>query len=572
MEDLRSAQETEPENGQKLLNYAHEELEPRYFSTLEHIERIIEYAQSLGVSDTLLEKAGSRIAIVADRLSLTPVQTVLFCLLFGQYNNDSIDPKDMSQLFSCSPISLLRYTNDLEELVKKKLIEAKPRRDKTVYRIPMEVVKTLSKQDVFVPESRKNLNIDEFFYILESLFEQLGEEQISCSLLHDDIIELTESNKQLLFCQRVMSYNFSKENTILLICFCHLFVNNFDNNVGFHDFDFLFDKRSKARLVYRAFQAGDHPLIEAKFIENTNDDGFVNRESFRLTDSAKKELLAELDIKEFQVKAKKGLIAWDTLTVKKLFYNEKERERINELISLLKKDNFTAIQDRLAEKNMRRGFACLFSGQPGTGKTETVYQIAIETQRNLMQVDLASIKNMYVGETEKHIKAVFDNYRKAVAAAETAPILFFNEADGIFGKRIEFSAMSRAVDRMENTMQNIILQELETLDGILIATTNLTKNLDGAFERRFLYKIEFEKPDSPSRAFIWQSMLENLSGEEARELAEQFELSGGQIENAARRYTIGGVLKNRPPDKIELFSFCREELEGLEEGGKKIGF
>jgi SpoVK/Ycf46/Vps4 family AAA+-type ATPase len=221
---------------------------------------------------------------------------------------------------------------------------------------------------------------------------------------------------------------------------------------------------------------------------------------------------------------------------------------------------------------MRKGFACLFSGVPGTGKTETVYQIARATKRNIMTVDIASIKDMYVGETEKHMKAVFDDYRKTAAASGVTPILFFNEADAIIGKRIEFGTSSRAVDRMENTMQNIILQELESLDGILIATTNLTKNMDGAFERRFLYRIEFEKPDPAARASIWRTMLEGIGDDRAEELAARFELSGGQIENVARRYTVNTVLSGRSPGMDDLASFCREELAGKDGAERRIGF
>lgn len=100
---------------------------------------------------------------------------------------------------------------------------------------------------------------------------------------------------------------------------------------------------------------------------------------------------------------------------------------------------------------------------------------------------------MWVGESEKNIKGTFDDYKKKVKQLAKAPILLFNEADAIIGKR-QVGA-ERAVEKMENSILNIILQEIEQLDGILIATTNLPENMDKAFERRFLYKIQFEKPD-----------------------------------------------------------------------------
>jgi SpoVK/Ycf46/Vps4 family AAA+-type ATPase len=219
---------------------------------------------------------------------------------------------------------------------------------------------------------------------------------------------------------------------------------------------------------------------------------------------------------------------------------------------------------------MRSGFACIFSGAPGTGKTETVYQIARETERNIMMVDISSIKGMYVGETEKQIKAVFDDYKSIVNAGDTAPILFFNEADGVFGKRIEFNKGSRAVDRMENTMQNIILQELENLDGIMIATTNLIKNMDSAFERRYLYRVEFEKPEPGARVSIWRAMMPALSAEDAAKLAGGFEFSGGQIENVVRKAEVASVLRGTEPALEGLLSLCRDEAAGKD--GTMMGF
>ena len=119
-------------------------------------------------------------------------------------------------------------------------------------------------------------------------------------------------------------------------------------------------------------------------------------------------------------------------------------------------------------------------------------------------------------------------------------------------------------------MQNIILQELEVLEGILIATTNLTQNMDRAFERRFLYKIEFEKPTLNARKSIWQSMILNLSEDDAQKLATKFDFSGGQIENVARKRTIDSVISGKDPSLNDLISFCNNEQ--LAKSEKPLGF
>lgn len=212
----------------------------------------------------------------------------------------------------------------------------------------------------------------------------------------------------------------------------------------------------------------------------------------------------------------------------------------------------------MKDSGFRSGFACLFYGSPGTGKTETVYQLARQTGRSIMAVNVPDIKSKWVGESEKNIKEVFDRYRIAVQRSEQAPILLFNEADGIIGIRRE--GATSAVDKMENAIQNIILQEMENLDGILIATTNLTQNLDPAFERRFLYKICFEKPDASVREKIWHTMSPALSLEQCSALASAYDLSGGQMENVARKFSINSILYGSEKSPMDiLHAYCSAE-------------
>ena len=133
--------------------------------------------------------------------------------------------------------------------------------------------------------------------------------------------------------------------------------------------------------------------------------------------------------------------------------------------------------------------------------------------------------------------------------------------------------MQRSVDKMENAIQNIILQEMETLEGIMIATTNLTSNLDNAFERRFLYKIEFEKPSLKAKTEIWKSMIPELTTSDAQTIASEFNFSGGQIENIARKRTIDCILTGKEKTDIEtLRRYCQSELISKDSGTKRVGF
>ncbi|MDR2382982.1 MAG: ATP-binding protein, partial [Prevotellaceae bacterium] len=265
---------------------------------------------------------------------------------------------------------------------------------------------------------------------------------------------------------------------------------------------------------------------------------------------------------------KKDILLHDSLAVKQMFYNEKERLQVEQLTDLLQEENFVGVQKRLKEKDMRIGFACLFHGAPGTGKTETVYQIARQTGRNIYLVDISETKSMWFGESEKKIKAVFEKYQSLVKSEKIMPILLFNEADAVIGKRKEGN--SSAVAQTENAIQNIILQEMENLEGIMIATTNLTQNLDKAFERRFLYKIEFEKPNNEAKRHIWQSIIPALQDNDAAELSRRFDFSGGQIENIARKCTIDTIISGEEPNFDALVFHCKNEL--LTNNRNPVGF
>ena len=243
---------------------------------------------------------------------------------------------------------------------------------------------------------------------------------------------------------------------------------------------------------------------------------------------------------------------------KTLFFNPAEQQQIQRLTQMLSPKKFHSIQRRLTAQGMRKGVVCLLHGGPGTGKTETVLQIARQTGRDILQVDIAGLRTKWVGESMKNIKSVFSTYRGICDAYDDVPILFFNEADGIFSKRSTRS--QQYCDKEENAMQNIILQEIEEFDGILIATTNLACNMDEAFERRFLYTIELKKPEREVKAKIWSSMLKKLSKDDALHLATRFDFSGGQIENIARKRTIDYILSGRYASLDEIEAYCQSEI------------
>ena len=354
--------------------------------------------------------------------------------------------------------------------------------------------------------------------------------------------------------------------------FAHRLINKDDDCIGEHDWEDYFSKGVVRRYRSR-FTRHQSSLFDRHLLEEAGSDGIRDNYYHRITNQAKEEFFAGMEGLKHETKKLKNTREHTSIAEKTLYYNDNEGRQMAQLTSLLTAQNFRDVQQRLADCGMRKGFACLFYGAPGTGKTESVYQIARKTERDLIIIDVANIKSCWVGESEKNITETFSKYRQCVetcrAEGRNEPILLFNEADAILGIRMENA--QRAVDKSENSIQNIILQGMENLDGIMIATTNLTTNLDKAFERRFIYKIEFCKPNIDVKCAIWKSMMPNLTEGLAMQLAEQYDFSGGQIENVARKQAVEHVLTGKEPTAEQLNDYCRQEMLNNKKCNK-IGF
>lgn len=537
---------------------------------LQAVEKIVELAKDSQLSKDFFRKAGKYIKYLSGALDLTKEQSVMMSLFIDNSEDSSISISDFGTFLGCRTTRIIRFMNDIDVLEKRGLIICCRDRRGRSYRVPMKVIEAFQHNELYKPDDLSGLSCAELFAELEDIFDMRKNDELTEKGVCEKIRELFTNNPNLIFVEKLKSFNFDVEDELLLILFSHLFVNNSDDNIGYYDLAFLFDKRRWNRIK-SSLNAGEHILLSSKMIEYNNDDGFVNRESFRMTMEAKRTLFEELNLSSLNtIQKKAGLLKADDIAIKKLYYDEEVRKQVSELTQLLNDDHYQEIRNRLKESGFRCGFTCLFYGMPGTGKTETVLQLAKETGRDIMQVNISEIKSMWVGESEKNIKALFDNYRNKVRESKLTPILLFNEADAIIGKRQE--GAERAVDKMENSIQNIILQEMETLDGILIATTNLAQNMDKAFERRFLYKIKFTKPTIEARMSIWREMIPTLSEVDTHALAVKYDFSGGQIENIARHYAIDNILHGSSSNVLETLSIhCdNERLEKKEQ--RKIGF
>lgn len=528
---------------------------------------------SIIVTPATCKKAEPDLRYLRKTLGMTTMQVLILTAIIQKSARYRIDGDDIASFLGMEYLKFLTHDSDLEYLKKKGYI----RMDKELHiNVPKEVMRALKGNKPVEPEPTTGLTTGKILTRMKKLLAIRDDDEMDSEELDDEVLALFDENPDTSIAKTFKKYMgdlsklFFTENIFLYVLICRYWFDD-DDMVGWHNVDDYLDEDdlddlrtdSKTERLY---------LQRKKIIEFTGYDGMLTKDYFKIKDEIKEEIFADVGgmRKEApKVSASRKLEA-SSIGPKELFYNMDEGRQVAQLKELMSESRFGEIREKMKAKGLRTGFTCLFYGSPGTGKTETVYQIARECGRDLFIVDVSQVKSCWVGESEKNIKDVFDKYRQAVCAEGPVPILLFNEADAIFGIRQE--GAERAVDKMENSIQNIILQEMEDLDGILIATTNLTTNLDKAFERRFLYKIRFDKPSLEAKTSIWRSMIPSLSEAEAVQLATDFDFSGGQIENIARKREVQSIIGLCEPGFAQVREFCTEETIGNESTRRRIGF
>lgn len=454
---------------------------------LSAICQIIEVVRNSRNDPRIYEVATRPISYIKNLLFLTERQAIVYAIVMDMYYDSRISTFDIARCLDITPLKAMIFGPDLEELCKRKYLvenfdEDAPNKN---YSVTKEAIVSL-QQDCAI--SYRNSSVDcaeEWFSALDKFITARCNRRIDYETLCLRVDDLIKQNKDLPMIKkyRIKEGQLTTEEKMLFWWVCNMVVCAGYEAMVPDNFRKLYDDIAMHRTQRKSLALGSNGLIKYGLLRIARSSEQRTKDSYELSPWVVKEMLAELEL-ETVANSSNDIVDHASITPKQLYYNAKEQHAINQLASLLQPSRFAEVREELQKQGFRRGFACLFHGAPGTGKTETVLQLARVTGRNLMQVNISDIKSMWVGESEKNIKAIFSRYRRLVDESDIAPILLFNEADAIIGKRLE--NVSRSVDKMENSMQNIILEEIEKLDGILIATTNLTSNMDTAFERRFL--------------------------------------------------------------------------------------
>lgn len=546
-------------------------LPPKNQKIIELMNHIARKSEGKGIEEASKIKEVSKLK---EFLNCSSTQALLFSLIiYLTVTDDQLRFHDIAKHLKHDPVDMLHRISDLRVLQKKGLIrKCRTYRSEGIsdvnFYVPSEIIEALSE------ENRKILNptvisdAASLFSRINKLTDYVEEEIINQDELEEEILELLDNNPTHYTVKNLSKYKLSEWDKLLLLTVGAEFIK------GIAEIDLnellktiLMDAADRFRIKRKLIK-GEHPLIRKELIRLEYSYFRTDRNVF-LTDKAVRELFdMNYDDELKSTMNDKDIILPERIGSRSLYFNKREADQLAQIHGSLSRKSYNKIIRELQRNNMPAGITILFHGVPGTGKTEGVYQLARRLKKMVLMVDISSMKNFFFGESEKEVKRLFEKYRKLVDKEANCPILLFNEADGVLGKRKNVNSSS--VAQTENAMQNIILQEMENLHGIMIATTNLTMNLDKAFERRFLYKVKFEGPDAEIGAKIWKEHILDLKISDARKLSEKFNYTGGQISNIARKVISGKIINQQEITLSEIFRYCEEET--LKEEDRRVGY
>lgn len=512
---------------------------------------------------------------VCSKLDVTPVQAELFAAILELSLSGDASAENIARKLGVTNLHFVSLRPELDVLASKRYIRCTTKGYKGLCcHVPEEAIKSIQNNEKPNAEDISGLSTTGILRKSNNLFREFWRDSISVDTLQTELFDIFRYNPENNFVKEYVRLGINEMPSCEQLLFMYMTTRRTafqEAEFGWEDFGKIFTDSFIEDYMHRGLENEGLNLMTAGIIENVNNEGIVDSTQVCFVEDVINKMLGDICSTPNSRSNCRSLISCSTISGKDLFFNDEVDKQVKTLANLLKQENFSNVVTRLKEKGFRSGFASLFYGTPGTGKTEAALQLARMTSRDVFMVDMSQLKSKWVGDSEKNIRALFQEYRRIVKDSDIAPIMLFNEADAIFGVRKKGAEDS--VDKMNNSIQNIILGEMETLEGILIATTNLEENLDSAFQRRFLYKIHFEKPDKEARTHIWESMMEGIEAEDAEALANDFEFSGGQIENISRKATVDYVITGVKTDLAGLRELCHNEKLGKKKKDRvRIGF
>jgi hypothetical protein len=351
-----------------------------------------------------------------------------------------------------------------------------------------------------------------------------------------------------------------EEFTLLAIC-TRAAIENEPFNFVYLD-NYIHVNRADIQRLRQEILDGEWLPIQKGLVEVTGSNIMEFNPDLQLTEAGFDLFLGELDpavlkmIRRKMASVRTPLIQPEEVHKVQLHFSPALQRKTERIAKLLSVKGFREYQQGLSRNERMKGITMLFHGGPGCGKTEFALQLARLTGRPVMKIQVTDFMSKWVGDSEANLKRIFSDYRKMWDRLEVKPILFLNECDQIIGKRLN---ATRSVDQMQNGLQNLVLEEMETFGGILIGTTNLTQNMDPAFERRWTMKLFFDAPGIEAMAAIWKNHIKGLRKTEAEYLAKHYAFTPGEITNVVRRFNAEKLLGLEDTRLNTLIELCETE-------------
>jgi hypothetical protein len=492
--------------------------------------------------------------------------------------------KEIAEYFEMERLKVISLVPFLENLRRKGFLAKSTPHRATVqglnnchYYIPSTIMTDISMNTISDPIANlKTISSKQFIQLANNIIQEKQIRDISMEDLIYKINMLAEINEENTLCINFrnlftgkdggLNYGKQTHEFIFLLLMLDIIVKG-ENEINLDDLMEGMDEFNNEFInIIRLYETGKHILLERKFISPIKRSLKKSSKSYELTEEGLNYFLGDETESLIKTSGNLDYLEPNEIEVKNLFFEGEQLAQLNTLNKLLEEGKFEANKTKLTQRfKGNGGIAILLHGAPGTGKTEFVNQLAKQSNRSLLKVDLSNTKSMWYGESEKLTKDIFATYKKTCKKNKNTPILFINEADGLLSKRFQ---VERSIDQTSNTIQNIILEEIEQFEGILIATTNLMVNLDPAFNRRFLMKIKFDTPGASVREQIWKNVLPELANQQANHLAQTYTLSPAQIDNVAKKLVLKELI-GEPTDQAVIINLCEEE-NGKE--NKRLGF
>lgn len=525
----------------------------------------------------LKPKKTQELEVLMDKFEITLEEATLFVFLLQKFvqtgRRVSLDETEDDTLdIKVGNNNYLKIVKSLRGLLDKDLVTTESRRNRSSLMNPdISIDEGIFSQIVFGSDVCENVDFSNVYSIIQavdSLLESRDQKKISEKRFFNEFERIIQKmDKSLALYELIVPYREIEQLMVFKAAInaikgyrgqeCNSFASEIYENLS-----------DVARYMENIYQE-TYRCFKDKILKLDDDTPFRSDPNFELTHKAHQKIFGSKIKNKNEFKAHFSKHLKYRSFKQALFLDEAIANTTKTIAKATSKAEYKTIVKQLKNANLPSGIVSLLYGYPGTGKTATVYEISKLTKRDVLQVDISNIRDKYVGESEKRLKAIFSEYERAKVELKHTPILLFNEADALIGQRMQ---ANDSVDVMNNAMQNILLEELEKFEGIFFATTNLIDNMDSAFDRRFLYKVEFAKPSSQTRTKIWKAKLPQFKDEDIHAVSH-YELSGGQIENVSRKFMLDTILNLKEFDIQELKKLCENEASFKKDATcKVIGF